>query len=418
MEVLAEEMYAKNYVDYLKKRIPPKWCEVIEKHLLERNITNWNTIKRKYQVVYSFFKATGVKDPKRVTKKDVENWLKLLREGKIIVRKGKKEKEVSEWTIVNYVRDFKAIMKTVKGTKDYPKCVDWIKLPSTSRLIKSNNLKDKILTEDEIIALVNAAKEPRVKALIMVTYDSGGRAGEILNLRIRDVEFTEYGAKIRITGKTGERTIALIKSEPYLRQWLNVHPLRDDPNAYVFITKWKKEYKRITISAFEKTLKRLAEKAGIKKNVYPHMLRHTRGTNLASKVTEQELKIIMGWTKDSRMASVYVHLSGRDAEKAILRAEGIKTKEIKREEKSKLEPKICPRCNRQNPFDAKYCYYCGMVLEEKTAFEVIKREKEAMPKLVAILKAMLKTLEENPEFAKKLAMTEELAEELEKYMKR
>ena len=43
-------------------------------------------------------------------------------------------------------------------------------------------------------------------------------------------------------------------------------------------------------------------------------------TGLARILTEQELKVVAGWAKDSRMAAVYVHLSGRDAEMALRKA--------------------------------------------------------------------------------------------------
>jgi len=43
-------------------------------------------------------------------------------------------------------------------------------------------------------------------------------------------------------------------------------------------------------------------------------------TELARVLTEQELKVVAGWAKDSRMAAVYVHLPGRDAEMALRKA--------------------------------------------------------------------------------------------------
>ena len=58
------------------------------------------------------------------------------------------------------------------------------------------------------------------------------RPNEILNLKIKDIKFhvNEEGiqyAEVRITGgKTGSRTVPLIDSLPYLKEWSsqNEHP--------------------------------------------------------------------------------------------------------------------------------------------------------------------------------------------------
>ena len=56
------------------------------------------------------------------------------------------------------------------------------------------------------------------------------------------------------------------------------------------------------------------------------------------------MKELFGWAKGSDMPSVYVHLSGRDVDKALLKAYGIEEGE---ESKPILTPKECPRCKRK-----------------------------------------------------------------------
>ena len=64
------------------------------------------------------------------------------------------------------------------------------------------------------------------------------------------------------------------------------------------------------------------------------------------KLTEQQLKAFFGWTGDSRMASTYVHLSGRDIDNAVLQANGVKLSQ--EEIAPKLTVKTCNRCQFQN----------------------------------------------------------------------
>ena len=364
----------------------------MKKVLLHRNISNLNTKTQYLQAVLSFYITTKVEGPEEVTREDVEKWIAKIRE------------EMAEWSFAAYAGKFKALMKTYFETKDYPKCVAWIKTPSKTRLIRKNNkMRDKILTEDEIMKLVKAARDIKVKALIMTTWEGALRLGEVLNLRIRDLEFTRYGVKVRILGKTGERTILLFKSQPYIKQWLQVHPFRNDPNAYLFVSLWGGKWRQINPESYTTYIARLAKKAGIKKRVHPHMLRHTRLTELAKVLTEQELKIFAGWEPDSTMASVYVHLSGRDIEKALLKkVAGVKVEEEEEKKPSKLEPKICPRCGWENVPEALYCSGCGLVLDERMAFKIREEEEEKTETIEKLERALRKLAKEKPEVIKEL----------------
>src|SRR5207248_10505295 len=112
-----------------------------------------------------------------------------------------------------------------------------------------------------------------------------------------------------------------------------------------------------------RVIKMAAEHVGLRKRRQPHLFRHTRATELAKKVTEAPLEAQMGWVPGSGMAKVYVHLSGRDQDAAILKAHGIELDEGDTEQTAR--PKQCPRCESQNASNAKFCRKCGMPLEEE-----------------------------------------------------
>ena len=144
-------------------------------------------------------------------------------------------------------------------------------------------------------------------------------------------------------------------------------------------------------------MKKITRKAGIKKRVYPHLFRHSRATHLASHLTEAQMKQYFGWVQASKMASVYVHLSGRDVDKALLRLNGIEVEEDR--EELKFKPKICPRCKAKNSPDAKFCSNCGFCLDEKTAIQLEELRAKAdklMSELVKnpkVLDALLEAVE-------------------------
>ena len=75
------------------------------------------------------------------------------------------------------------------------------------------------------------------------------------------------------------------------------------------------------------------------------------------------------------MASVYVHLSGRDIDNAILKnVYGRKTEEIERKNELVTETKVCLRCKEENVISNKFCYRCGMPLDEDLNKEILKNE--------------------------------------------
>jgi ribosomal protein L40E len=83
---------------------------------------------------------------------------------------------------------------------------------------------------------------------------------------------------------------------------------------------------------------------------------------------------VFGWKQGSDMPSIYVHLSGRDLDDAILGVYGLRKVE---EKEPKLKPKICPRCNTSNAFDARFCMKCGLALDLKAAQEIEERMQKA-----------------------------------------
>jgi len=112
----------------------------------------------------------------------------------------------------------------------------------------------------------------------------------------------------------------------------------------------------------------IAARAGIRKRVHPHLFRHSRATKLANYLTEAQMKQYFGWVQNSDMASVYVHLSGRDVDKALLALNGIAVND--KEEQEKFRAKTCPRCKLKNSPDSKFCNACGLALDLETAIKL------------------------------------------------
>ncbi len=283
-------------------------------------------------------------------------------------------KGYSEWTKKDFRVCVKKFYKWLRGTgDDFPPEVRWIK---TSIRHDRKRLPEDLLTEEDIKRLVDTASTQRDKAIIFTLYESGARIGELAEAKIRHFVTDEHGSVLTLDGKTGMRRVRLFASDPYLRAWLNIHPHRDDPDAPIWV---KNNGKPLTYSTIAGLIRRITLHSGIKKNVHPHLFRHSRATFLANHLTEAQLAAYFGWQQGTKMTATYVHLAGRDVDGAILGIYGIKLEDEEEGKNGKSHlpvPVECPRCRETNPEDASFCSKCGMALSLKAAVELeSKREK-------------------------------------------
>lgn len=186
-------------------------------------------------------------------------------------------------------------------------------------------------------------------------------------------------------GKTGPTTVRLIPSALLLARYLEGHPLREEHRSSLWLTEaTNRKNARPGWASWNRILKPLAKKAGIKKSVHNHMLRHGSATESARFLYDNELKIKYGWSKSSKMPSLYVHLAGKDLDDKLLAIYTSKKIDLP---KPDFLPTICPRCEESNAPAVKYCKRCGTPLEQEEIakagieLEKIKSEFEDLKQL-------------------------------------
>jgi len=252
-----------------------------------------------------------------------------------------------------------------QSMNDYPEEVKWLKI-NIKKKDRVRISREDLLTEEEIKKLIDVAEDPREKAFISLISDCGARIGEIGNLRIGDVYRDEFSFLVHLRGKTGEREDCVTYSDPYLAQWLNIHPFKHDKNAPLWVNLGNRNrLKQMKYRSFYKICKKLIQKAGINKKFHPHIFRHSRVTINLSKgiMTGEQAKVYFGWTPDTRMLENYSHLQAKDANDAIRRACGFKKED---EQVIKLKPVVCRVCHQVNGPDMNFCEKCGRPLNVKT----------------------------------------------------
>lgn len=273
----------------------------------------------------------------------------------------------TEQTKVVFKIAVRKLYKMVRGIEEkgvYPPEVSWI---STGLGKSHGKLPEELLTQEEIEKIIHSATNLRDKTLLSTLAESGARVSEIGTMSIKQVSFEGYGARLTIKGKTGARKILVVNSTTYLQDWINQHPLNNNPDANLWYNSQKNNY--LSYARIAAILKKSAKRAGINKRVYPHLLRHSQATHMASIMTEGQMKPYFGWTQGSKMAGIYVHMSGKDVDEAVLRANGIQIK--KESVENKLKPIECIRCKTINPVTYTCCKLCGLPLNKEEAENVL-----------------------------------------------
>ena len=250
-----------------------------------------------------------------------------------------------------------------------------------------------LLSRDDLKRMLDASPSFFWRAYIRFSYESGARIGEILNMRVGDLFKGERFWRARLFGKTGQRVIAIVESIPALSAYLRFeHPSPDDPGSWL----WQAGGERVGGDYIRRGLRRIARAAGLRKRVYPHLFRHSRATELASRMPELALKRYMGWAMDSKMAAVYVSLSDPQLEESYLRIYGLAREEGRCEVTCILK---CPRCGLENEGGSAFCAGCGLLLdvsnvEEAEELEIAERIGEMLLRKPEVRRAIRKALEE------------------------
>jgi integrase len=270
-------------------------------------------------------------------------------------------------------------------------------------------------TQEDDLLFLKYCPSKRDRAYHTISRDTSCRPSEILSLKIKDLVFKMAGdrqyAEIMVNGKTGTRSIPLINCIPCVKDLIDSHPLRNNPNAYLMYSERVfgrrisifglfHMYKRYKTKFFPSLLKdpllSNADKTKIqellKKPWNPYIRRHSALTEKSKILKEQILKSHAGWSPTSNVHLKYIHYFGNESTESILEAYGLTNKN--KEQIDKLKPKQCPNCNEQNKIDSKFCAKCRMILSYDEYMQVQQNESETMPSLEnKIMESILKKME-------------------------
>jgi integrase/recombinase XerD len=275
----------------------------------------------------------------------------------------------------------------MEATKFY-EFLDELKRTSKGRQIDPGT----IITEEDVNKVIQSCTNFRDKAMLKFLHETGVRVGELLNMQLRDIEIRENSASIVVDGKTGMRKIPITKAVPYLVRLLEIHPYKDDPNAFVWLGKNRASmHSPLQYVGCKRLISRAFVRAEVNKKHNPHWFRHSRASLLAPRLPESLLCKYMGWTLGSKQVKCYVHLCNQQLDDAYLKMHGLK------EENHDTDNPIKCGCGIVNDAASRYCYKCGRPLNVEIAIEDEENKKNETNKTIKLLMEIM----QNPELMRR-----------------
>ena len=280
----------KNNTEVLKKY---QVFLITNKHLSDNSVNSYILDIYKY---LSYMEDKGINDTKKISKDNIYNYLKLLDNEKYsiysVVRKISSIRSFHNYLADNY--NIEDVSLKIENPRFYKKLPD-------------------ILSIEEVELLLDIKLETpydyRNKAMLELMYATGLRVSELVNLDISNIDLDE--GIVRCFGKGNKERIVPIGEYAlkYLKEYMDIYR-----------EKLKKKYlcdkiflnnhgKGITRQGFFLILKDIAEEKGIKKNITPHMLRHSFATHLLNNGADlRSIQVMLGHSNLST-TQIYTNVS-------------------------------------------------------------------------------------------------------------
>lgn len=229
--------------------------------------------------------------------------------------------EIENNDILNYIIKLKEITPTISNAtiNKHVTALKTIVKYATNRIIKFSKLKERkkiipTISESTINKIFNYYQKHmddknsfRNYVFLKLLLDTGLRMNEIINIKLKNIDFTTNSIHVKITKTDIDRYVCFTEStSQLLKKFIVVHNI----NNYIFFDFETKN--NMTTSSVESFIYRLKKKLNITENITPHKWRHTFATTFIKNGGDLEtLRLLLGHS-NLKTTQKYLHLSRND----------------------------------------------------------------------------------------------------------
>lgn len=242
------------------------------------------------------------KQPSEINDSDIKDYLLYLAE----------EKQSATSTLNQAIN----ALKFYYGTMLKRKFVYEVKRPRKDKKLPV------VLSKEEVAKIINSVDNLKHRAILMLVYSAGLKVGELVKLKIEDIDSKRM--LIHIKGSKGRKdryTLLSEKALEILRQYWRKYK----PEKWLF--GGAKEGRYLSTRTADKIFRVACENAGIRKEVSLHTLRHSFATHLLEGGTDlRYIQELLGHTH-SKTTEIYTHVSTKSLGKIKSPLDSLELKE-------------------------------------------------------------------------------------------
>jgi integrase/recombinase XerD len=257
---------------------PDNYLQKLE--LKQYALSTCNTYINLFEVFINYFKKWELT---QIDEEQIRGYLQIL------VRKGKSHSYINQ--VINSIKFYYEIVLEMPN-----------RFYSIERPIKKETLP-KVISLEEVALIIKNTNNIKHKCIVSLLYSSGLRRGELLNLKLNDIDSKRMVINV-VNGKGGKDRITILSQSVLedLRDYFKVW----NPEIYLFEgTKGA----RYSGSSVLRIVENAVKKAGIRKKVTPHMLRHSFATHLLENGTDlRQIQVLLGHSS-TKTTEVYTQVA-------------------------------------------------------------------------------------------------------------
>jgi len=191
---------------------------------------------------------------------------------------------------------FERVLRSPQAIRDIPR-------PKRHKCLPS------VLSRQEVDSLLKALRHPSSRALVMLLYSGGLRVSEVVRLRMEDLDGDRGLLRVR-SGKGKKDRYTLLSRRAL--EAVERHLLFQDRPGSPWLFPGERKERHLGTRSVQKMVSRARARAGIRKRVTPHTLRHSFATHLLEAGTDlRYIQELLGHAS-SRTTEIYTHVSNRD----------------------------------------------------------------------------------------------------------
>ena len=173
---------------------------------------------------------------------------------------------------------------------------------------KRKKMLPKVLSATELRRFLSELPSPKHQAIAFIMYSAGLRVGEVVRLHVADIDSERRRIHVRQGKGRKDRYVML---SPVVLAVLREYARVERPHHWLFPAGHRRD-RHITTRSIQKQVSRAGKRAGIRKHVTPHMLRHSFATHLLEGGTDlKSIQELLGHAKISTTV-IYTHVAQRD----------------------------------------------------------------------------------------------------------